>query len=505
MKNVDLLKKGVIKSGSSHQHRESVLNTKHLLFAGLIAAGAASAQSNFSMYGFMDAEFQKRLNIKENNVLLQESFISERPQLFLGNVNLYLDFTPNEMTRALVELGVNSADYDEAATLDGYLGTVKFESTGDPAVDGLTQMLEGQVNPTAGTTRVSEGRDKKEYGGISIERAWVDLSFMENMTLKVGKFITPAGIWNVDHGSPIITTVSQPNQTDFFPIFPISQTGLMLYGQEYLGDHELVWNAYTSTGRSGDDNYIEEFNDLGAGYKLSFLMDVLDGIRLGTSGYGGTIKSSDEVFHINYNFTAEDAGALATAYGTVLAQGGTEEQAQGAVKLAFQELMGSATPDPSNFSYPVNVVERAHEFVWGLEAKVEVEGLTLQGEFNTRKITNDVDNEAATTYQAFYGLLSYSIPVSDNISITPYTMFEQITWEDPVKNLTSRELTFIPLEGWNSFWLGLNTSFWGNYRLKLEYQMATLLMADQPNFPMGNLKQGDMDLDTFSGQITVAF
>jgi len=60
-----------------------------------------------------------------------------------------------------------------------------------------------------------------------------------------------SGIWNVDHGSPVVLTVSQPYQTKVTPIFPESQMGLMSYGMMYLGDHDLSYNAWISNGRSG--------------------------------------------------------------------------------------------------------------------------------------------------------------------------------------------------------------------------------------------------------------
>ncbi len=456
----------------------------------------------------MDVEFQKRFGIGDNNVLKQEPFIVEEPKLLLGNVNLYLDFNPNENIRGLIELGLNSSSRDKDEAMNGYLGTAEFEKTGDPAVDGLTALLEGAVNSTAGKSKVVNGLDSEKYGGINIERAWVDLLLNESVTLKAGKFITPAGIWNVDHGSPIITTVRQPNQTDFFPIFPIDQIGVMAYGQTYMGDHDLNWNAYLSTGRGADNNKIEDLNDYGFGGKFWFGFDVLDGVRLGSSMYTGTLKNSTTDFHINTKFSAQEAGELAAVYGQILATGGTPDEAQTAVQLKFQQMLGAkaGAPDLAEFSYPVTVTEKAHEGVVGAELKVESNGFTLQGEYNYRLISNDLKSEdQESSYNAFYGLVSYLLPISDNLSVSPYAMFEQITWSDPFNNVASRGLASVPLSGWNSSWFGLNLNVYNNYSLKVEYQYASILLEDQPNAKMGSYKEGDLDIQTFSTQISVAF
>jgi hypothetical protein len=87
------------------------------------------------------------------------------------------------------------------------------------------------------------------WGGYTvIERAHIDWSPRQEFNVRAGYFFTPLGIWNVDHGSPTLISTMLP-QMIAQKMFPIRQTGLMVYGSTFAGPWELGYTATFSNGR----------------------------------------------------------------------------------------------------------------------------------------------------------------------------------------------------------------------------------------------------------------
>ncbi len=63
---------------------------------------------------------------------------------------------------------------------------------------------------------------------LDVERLYVDFEFSDALKLRVGRFITPLGIWNPIHIDVLKWTVSDPAVTVFF--FPNFITGVQLFG-----------------------------------------------------------------------------------------------------------------------------------------------------------------------------------------------------------------------------------------------------------------------------------
>ena len=74
---------------------------------------------------------------------------------------------------------------------------------------------------TRGTTG---GKD--DY--VSLERLYVDYALADSLSLRLGKFLTPIGRWNLVHATPLVWTTSRP-LTTFVP-FPTNMTGVMATG-----------------------------------------------------------------------------------------------------------------------------------------------------------------------------------------------------------------------------------------------------------------------------------
>jgi hypothetical protein len=74
------------------------------------------------------------------------------------------------------------------------------------------------------------------------ERLYGDLELSDSLGLRVGKFLTPVGRWNVIHAQPLVWTTSRPLVTEV-PFDPHT-TGAMLSGSLFRDQSGLTWAVY---------------------------------------------------------------------------------------------------------------------------------------------------------------------------------------------------------------------------------------------------------------------
>lgn len=60
-----------------------------------------------------------------------------------------------------------------------------------------------------------------------VERLYVDLFASDSLSLRLGKFLTPFGYWNVTHAAPLVWTTTRPLATDE-QLFPSHVSGVMI-------------------------------------------------------------------------------------------------------------------------------------------------------------------------------------------------------------------------------------------------------------------------------------
>jgi len=477
------------------------------LFA--LALNANAQEASYKIYGFADASIEAyKSSSNFNTQFIGKDTLSVK----LAHANVYFDFNPNPNLRALIEVGFNTNSQKNV-----FVNGTDASELLDPAGNALTnaQIIEmvtmaqvdsiaGASNLTAaqleavapGTTaavragvtdqlepvleelrKVEEYDIETRYRQVSIQRAHMDVLVNDQLNFRVGQFITPAGIWNEDHASPIILTVRQPLQTAMTPIFPESQLGMMVFGHHYLGDHELDYKLYTSTGRDGYgavtlgspyDNSIDNLGDLGYGGHVGLNLDYLKGIELGVSGMMGTIRRK-------YQTTQPVLDAIAMLQGQ------------------FPVL---------NLKIKDHMTLEDREFIGGCDLKVEVANLTLQGEFNYRLIDNELE-KGSTAMTGFYGLAAYTFPINSTFSLTPYSMYEQVTWEQ--KDAGAGYLKGRDIDGFYMAMAGLNLGIYQNFRVKMELSTLQLLMVDEPEDFPSEITEKDMQSTIFSTQFSMAF
>ena len=137
------------------------------------------------------------------------------------------------------------------------------------------------------------------WGGIEIERAWLEYAFDPRLVVRVGQFLTPYGIWNVDHGTPTLVAVRRP-YTIGNALFPERQTGIQVHGITPIGNTDLYYALTLSNGRGPIDAYLDLDDNKAIGGRIALTNFDWADISFGISGYYGSFT------RLNRNLTIED-------------------------------------------------------------------------------------------------------------------------------------------------------------------------------------------------------
>jgi hypothetical protein len=235
--------------------------------ANEIAAEVQSEGPKIDVYGFADFTYARRISTHGSDIVMPGI-----PTFYVGNFNLYL-----------------------GAKLDRWrsLSEVRFTYLPDGAMD-----FQGNRISTAYSDYSDWGRPKK-VGGVIIERVWLEYSAHSLLTIRGGQFLTPYGIWNVDHGSPVVIGTTRPfivgNEW-----LPSHQTGLEVYGSYGISQTQLGYHLTLSNGRGPVDTYQDLDKNKAFGWRVWAKQDSPIGtFGLGTSGYRGRYTDSTAQFGVD--------------------------------------------------------------------------------------------------------------------------------------------------------------------------------------------------------------
>jgi hypothetical protein len=228
-------------------------------------------------YGFADMGFRV---IRPDSGSALRNLIDVPNQFALGNANLYIDAQPTARVRSLMEI--------RFTTYPG--GTY----AGTSAVPTNTSIMD--VNS-------STGRNRVQWSGIVLERAQLEYKQSDALALTVGYFLTPYGIWNVDHGTPTLISLALPS---FFAseYFPTHSLGAQLSGSTANDNVELGYRAYVTNGRSPVQGDIDKNKNFGGRLYMTFAGD--SPLTIGVSGFTGTYREVTKDLNVNRNPPMED-------------------------------------------------------------------------------------------------------------------------------------------------------------------------------------------------------
>jgi hypothetical protein len=123
-----------------------------------------------------------------------------------------------------------------------------------------------------------------QWGGIVIERAYIEYDLTDWLTIRGGHWLTPYGIWNIDHGSPAIIATNRPYIIGE-QFFPEHQTGFDAFGSKAAAGFKVDYHLTVSNGRGATEAVADQDNKLAFGGRVE--IETPWGLKAGGSYYRG--------------------------------------------------------------------------------------------------------------------------------------------------------------------------------------------------------------------------
>jgi hypothetical protein len=219
-----------------------------------------------NIYGFTDFTYSHLLSAREKF----NGSPAPYPSFYVGNFNLYLSADLGHKWRSLSEI--------RFTYLPDGVQNVTYDTTTYAATYSRTSTAYADYTDYGRTTKV---------GGVIIERAWLEYAAHPLLTIRGGQWLTPYGIWNVEHGTTVIIGTTRPFIIGS-EMFPNHQTGLELYGSYAVESTQVGYNLTLSNGRGPVDTYRDWDKNKALGWRLWLQQDTDFGtFVVGTSGYKG--------------------------------------------------------------------------------------------------------------------------------------------------------------------------------------------------------------------------
>lgn len=234
-------------------------------------------EPSLEIFGFFDLNL-RWYNPDDNSTM--EGMTAQNSSFFIGNLNLYFKSHLTQNISALVEIGFTMMPHGVETS---------FEES------NFFHMEYGRIDTTAYHPFTFENR---VLGSIFIERAQLNWSPRDYFGVIAGRFLTPFGIWNVDHGTTVLLPVNSP----FFMArlaLPLAQTGLQVYGKFYPFRNTYLDYAITCSNGRGPTEAVMDFDQHKAlGGRLKLTYEGRD-ISVATGGYLYWGKTTDLIKRID--------------------------------------------------------------------------------------------------------------------------------------------------------------------------------------------------------------
>jgi hypothetical protein len=108
---------------------------------------------------------------------------------------------------------------------------------------------------------------------FDLERLYLDYNVSEKINIRGGRFLTPAGRWNLLHAAPLVWTGTRPLATNY--LFPAAINGVMMHGSTPVNingeDQSFEYSFFVETLKDQDKEEDETIykNVAGAHFKLN--------------------------------------------------------------------------------------------------------------------------------------------------------------------------------------------------------------------------------------------
>lgn len=254
-----------------------------------IAQELDDGRVGIDIYGFADFTYNHLLGERRE----WNNYTFGFPSFYVGSLNFYFSSDLGANWRALSEIRFTYLP-DGVDTVDMATNTSTRTSTAYPDYTDYNRPV--------------------DVGGIIIERAWVEYAAHPLFTARFGQWLTPYGIWNVDHGSPTIIGTTRPYIIGA-EMFPQRQTGIELYGAHGMSDTQVGYHLTLSNGRGPVESYKDFDANKALGWRAWVQQDTDFGsFVVGTSGYRGRYSDKTQNTLYTPGATPDEPGEIANEF-----------------------------------------------------------------------------------------------------------------------------------------------------------------------------------------------
>jgi hypothetical protein len=234
----------------------------------------SSLDTDLHVSGFLDFNFSRLIAKKSS---LNNGFLPRNSNFYVGNFNVYLTKNLSETFRTM--------------------GEVRFTYLPNGYAPG-TGARTGSTPQTLAKDYADFDRNLK-WGGVEIERVYLEWAPSRYFAVRAGQFLTPYGVWNVDHGSPTFIPVQRPYVVGG-TLFPERQTGFELYGRwDATNSGTLGYHVTLSNGGGPISEYRDLDGNKAVGGRLFWEQRGFGELKIGYSMYYG--RTTDAVQGIGVN------------------------------------------------------------------------------------------------------------------------------------------------------------------------------------------------------------
>jgi hypothetical protein len=363
------------------------------------------------IFGFYDMSFGKQFTSSD---AMSSTNMPNKMTFMLTSLNVYLG---NQITEKLKFLSELRFTYQP-------LGYETSTATYLVSPSGSTTSLGASYARTDTTVTDPSSLQSYRLGGVSIERVQTTYVFSDYLGVTAGSFLTPYGIWNVDHGTPVLIMCRAP-AAQIMDLVPSKQLGIQLFGKAFFAKNFTFDYAGTiSNGRGPMDTVYDLDNNKGVGlrWKLSYEKDDFSA-AIGQYGYTGKYTDVTKSTYIG--------------------------------------------PSSTDYKSVVTLTNQYTEYDLANDLLIKFHGLRLQSEAVFKEVKYSVPPASGQDYSAsylahtVYGLLAYELPESwtgGKVRIMPYIYEEWVSTSD-ISTMGTLRVNVA----------GINVRPYTNLVLKLEY------------------------------------